>query len=133
VEYANTLQMTFGNIRVPAMPQVVLLQNNRRLSHAEVARARVICDEALGWVCDREAYINQHSLDRRFALPDANWSYDAPNEFVQLSDASLKPIHKHWLTSGGLPRFSLATTCIKFVKASVFALPPWNCQQTWTK
>jgi O-methyltransferase domain len=66
------------------MPQVVLLQNNRRLSHAEVARARVICDEALGWVGHREAYINQHSLDRRFALPDANWSYDAPNDFVQL-------------------------------------------------
>jgi putative sugar O-methyltransferase len=66
------------------MPRALLLRNNRRLSDAEIARAKIICDEALGWVRDREAYIRQHLVDRRFALPDANWSYNAPNEFLQL-------------------------------------------------
>lgn len=66
------------------LPRPVLLRDNRRLSDADLARAKVICDEALGWVRDRDVYIERHAVDRRFALPDANWSYDAPNEFVRL-------------------------------------------------
>ncbi|MBM4298643.1 MAG: putative sugar O-methyltransferase, partial [Deltaproteobacteria bacterium] len=62
----------------------MLLRDNRRLCAAQLARAKAICDEALEWVRDREAYIERHAVDRRFALPDANWSHDAPNEFVRL-------------------------------------------------
>jgi hypothetical protein len=62
----------------------VLLRDNRRLSYAEMARAKAICEEAIAWVKNRDAYLEEHSVDRRFALPDANWSYDSPNEFVLL-------------------------------------------------
>lgn len=66
------------------MPPLVLLRDNRRLSDVELRRAQAICREALGWLGEREAYIEQHAVDRRFALPDANWSYEAPNEFARL-------------------------------------------------
>lgn len=66
------------------LPRLVLLRDNRCLSDTELARAKAICDEALGWVRDRNTYMQQHAVDPRFALPDANWSYDAPNEFVRL-------------------------------------------------
>src|ERR1700722_11166651 len=66
------------------MPQTVLLRDNRRLSRAEIARAKVICDEAIAWVAGRDAYLEQHAVDRQFALPDANWSYNSSNEFVRL-------------------------------------------------
>jgi hypothetical protein len=64
--------------------QLFLLKNNRRLSDRELLTARAICDEAVEWVKDRPDYIRRHNIDPRFALPDANWSYDAPNEFVRL-------------------------------------------------
>jgi O-methyltransferase len=66
------------------MTQPILLRDNRRLSYAELNRAKAICDEALGWVHNRDAYLREQGVDPRFALPDANWSYDSPNEFVRL-------------------------------------------------
>jgi hypothetical protein len=66
------------------MTQMILLRDNRRLSYAELNRAKAICEEALGWVHNREAYLREWGVDPRFALPDANWSYDSPNEFVRL-------------------------------------------------
>jgi hypothetical protein len=66
------------------MQRTFLLRDNRRLSDRELLTARSICDEAVEWVQDRPEYIRRHGIDPRFALPDANWSYDAPNEFVQL-------------------------------------------------
>jgi hypothetical protein len=66
------------------MQQLFLPKDNRRLSDRELLTARSICDEAVEWVRDRPDYIRRHNIDPRFALPDANWSYDAPNEFVQL-------------------------------------------------
>lgn len=66
------------------MPKTCLLKDNRRLSDRELMVARSICDEAVEWVEERPAYIRRHGIDARFALPDANWSYEAPNEFVRL-------------------------------------------------
>ncbi len=66
------------------MTQPILLRDNRRLSYAELDRAKSICDEALGWVHNRDVYLREHGVDPRFALPDANWSYESPNEFVRL-------------------------------------------------
>ena len=66
------------------MPQIVSIKDNRSLSPPEVARGRTICEEARASVLERPEYIRRHAVDPRFALPDANWSYDAPNEFVQL-------------------------------------------------
>src|ERR1700722_5066104 len=66
------------------MQQLFLPKDNRRLSDRELLTARAICDEAVEWVKDRPDYIRRHNIDPRFALPDANWSYDAPNEFVRL-------------------------------------------------
>jgi hypothetical protein len=54
------------------------------LSRSEFSRAKTICEEARLSVLERAEYLRQHAIDPRFALPDANWSYDAPNEFVQL-------------------------------------------------
>jgi hypothetical protein len=66
------------------MPQIVSIKDNRSLSQYEFVRARVICEEARASVLDRPEYIRRQGVDPRFALPDANWSYDAPNEFVQV-------------------------------------------------
>jgi len=66
------------------MPQIVSIKDNRSLSRYEFLRARAICEEARASVLERPDYIRRHAVDPRFALPDANWSYDAPNEFVQL-------------------------------------------------
>ena len=66
------------------MTEMILLRDNRRLSYAELNRAKAICEEALGWVRNRDAYLREQGVDPRFALPDANWSYDSPNEFVRL-------------------------------------------------
>lgn len=62
----------------------ILPSHNRTLSESELARAREICREVSQGVIDRDRYIAMHGIDRAFALPDANWSYEAPNEFVQL-------------------------------------------------
>jgi hypothetical protein len=66
------------------MPATFLLKDNRRLSDAELSVARSICREAVASVRKRPRYIRWRRIDPRFALPDANWSYEAPNEFVQL-------------------------------------------------
>jgi len=66
------------------MQRTFLLKNNRCLSDRELLTARSICNEAVEWVQNRPEYIRHHGIDPRFALPDANWSYEAPNEFVQL-------------------------------------------------
>jgi hypothetical protein len=66
------------------MHDMNLLKHNRKLSKSELAIARQICDEAYQSVVERPAYITEHSIDREFALPAANWSFDAPNEFMDL-------------------------------------------------
>jgi hypothetical protein len=66
------------------MPKLVSIKDNRSLSKCELVRARTICEEARESVLERPNYIQRHGIDPQFALPDANWSYDAPNEFVQL-------------------------------------------------
>ncbi len=66
------------------MNTLSLLRDNRPLTAAELGLARRIGAEMTEATAGREAYMRQHRTDVRFALPDANWSYDAPNEFVQL-------------------------------------------------
>lgn len=66
------------------MDEIVLPLHSTRLSDHEFARARAICDESLASVRARDGYISQHSLDKDFAIPDANWSYEAPNDFLKL-------------------------------------------------
>jgi hypothetical protein len=61
-----------------------LLKHNRKLSGAELAIAKQICDEAYKSVVERADYIKKHNIDTEFALPAANWSLEAPNEFVAL-------------------------------------------------
>ena len=62
-----------------------LLRDNLKLSAGELALARNIGAEMSRLVADRAHYIRKHRLDARFALPDANWSPDAPqNEFSLL-------------------------------------------------
>jgi hypothetical protein len=63
---------------------MVLPRDNRRLSAEELSLARRICDEAAHVVRSRDEHIREGRVDARFALPDANWSYDAPNEFLAL-------------------------------------------------
>jgi hypothetical protein len=56
----------------------------RRLSVQELDKARRICADSVGSVAQRAPYIESNAVDRAFALPDANWSYEAPNDFVKL-------------------------------------------------
>lgn len=70
--------------RAQAGYPVVLPGDNRRLTPAELASARRISEDTQRLVRERDAYVAAHGIDPRFALPDANWSYDAPNEFVRL-------------------------------------------------
>ena len=67
---------------------IVVPRDNRKLSPNEYALAKRICEDAKQLVLQRESYIETHGIDPAFALPDANWSYDAPverpNEFAQL-------------------------------------------------
>ena len=64
--------------------ELCLLSNNRKLSSDELATAKIICDESLRDLIGRPAYIRDNAIDTEFALPDANWSYAAPNDFVKL-------------------------------------------------
>ena len=64
--------------------ELILLSDNRALSTTELVEARRICDELTAATVGRDEYLRTHKVDKAFALPDANWSYDAPNEFVQL-------------------------------------------------
>ncbi|MEO7859200.1 MAG: putative sugar O-methyltransferase [Nitrospirales bacterium] len=66
------------------MYDLTLLKNNRKLSRDELTIARQICDEAYESVVKRAEYIAKHNIDAEFALPAANWSFEAPNEFVNL-------------------------------------------------
>jgi hypothetical protein len=63
---------------------MVLPRDNRRLSADELSRAAAICEDAARQVRARDDHIREGLVDARFALPDANWSYDAPNEFLGL-------------------------------------------------
>lgn len=66
------------------MGEIVLPRDSQALSDEEFAQAQAICVEALASVQGRDAYLSEHSLDRAFALPDANWSYASPNEFLKV-------------------------------------------------
>lgn len=66
------------------MTEIILPLDSKCLSDQEFARAQAICKESLTSVHARDSYISQYGLDRDFALPDANWSYDAPNEFLKV-------------------------------------------------
>jgi putative sugar O-methyltransferase len=66
------------------MPLIVSIKDSRSLSQYEFLQARAICEEARTSVLERPEYIRRNGIDPRFALPDANWSCDAANEFVQV-------------------------------------------------
>lgn len=66
------------------MHTLSLLQNSRKLSGKELACARQSCEEVSNAVKGRSDYIRLHGIDERFALPDANWSHESDNEFIQL-------------------------------------------------
>jgi putative sugar O-methyltransferase len=66
------------------METLSLLKHSRKLSGKELAIAKRVCEEMSDTVRGRSEYIRLHGIDEKFALPDANWSYDAPNEFVRL-------------------------------------------------
>ena len=66
------------------MHDVNLLRNNRKLSRDELTIAKQICNEAYKSVVERVDYMTKCSVDRKFALPAANWSFEAPNEFMDL-------------------------------------------------
>jgi hypothetical protein len=70
--------------RTPASGQLSLTRDCRPLSAIELAAARRICDEAIQSVVERPEFMRHNAIDEKFALPDANWSYDSSNEFVQL-------------------------------------------------
>ena len=67
---------------------IVLPRDNRKLSSAEFLLVKKICTEILQLVERRNGYIQTHAIDKKFALPDANWSCEPseelPNEFVNL-------------------------------------------------
>src|ERR1700685_83963 len=110
------------------MLRTVLLKDNRRLSDAEFLRAKGICEEARSSVLERPEYIRQHSIDPRFALPDANWSYDSPNEFVRLfrriCDGNAHTLHHFRGLSQIFSGYSLYNVCdSRGIAASDMALP----------
>lgn len=55
-----------------------------RLSKVELRKAQYVAHKMEFYTKNRNNYIVENEVDRRFAMPDANWSYDAPNEFVKL-------------------------------------------------
>ena len=59
-----------------------LFANNQRLSASPLMVAQQICRDAAKMVKDRNSSIEVGTFDAKFALPDANWLYDATNEFV---------------------------------------------------
>lgn len=110
------------------MPGTVLLKDNRRLSGSEFARAKAICEEMRSSVLERPEYIRQHSVDPRFALPDANWSYDSPNEFVRLfrriCDGDARTLHHFRGLSQVFSGYSLYNVCdSRGIAASDMRLP----------
>jgi hypothetical protein len=67
------------------MPAVMhLVTHNQRLSESELLVAKAICQDTVRMVKDRDLAVRNKQVDIRFALPDANWSYDAPNEYVRV-------------------------------------------------
>lgn len=63
---------------------IVTPKDNRRLSAAEFNIARQICEEVLQSVQIRQEFVSSNGTDPKFALPDANWSYGTPNEYLDL-------------------------------------------------
>jgi hypothetical protein len=63
---------------------VVLPSQTRSFPSHDLERARVVTRHAVELVEARGEYIEKERVDPRFAYPDANWAYDAPNAFVQL-------------------------------------------------
>jgi len=64
--------------------KIISPQDSEKLTHDDISSARVICEEMREFVNNRDSYISQHSVDENFAIPDGNWSYDSPNEFLRL-------------------------------------------------
>ena len=62
----------------------IVQPRNRRLSDAEFLVAQQICNEVSQAVQSRTQFISAHGIDPKFAMPDAGWSYEAPNDFVNL-------------------------------------------------
>jgi hypothetical protein len=72
--------MKFSN----SLPPIHLVAHNSPLTLSQLEIASKICQQALLSVQERDEKVRNNELDSAFALPDANWSYNAPNEFVQV-------------------------------------------------
>jgi hypothetical protein len=81
------------------MYELNLLRNSRKLSATELEVAKAICEEMRRDVMGRPQYLQVRNADAEFALPDANWSYDAPNDFVKLFRriVEAEPLDIQWL------------------------------------
>jgi len=108
----------------------ILPRHNRVLSEHELSVAGAICREVAQSVADRDRYIAAHGIDRAFALPDANWSYEAPNEFVQLflrvAECDAKTISHLRIFSQVFTGFSLYKAC------DAYGLETWRLQVSAT-
>lgn len=60
----------------------VLLRDNRDLSPAEFETAQAVCARLQRFVENRDAYIDEHRLDRAFCVPDGLWSGTAFNDYL---------------------------------------------------
>jgi len=65
-------------------PELHLISDNSPLTLSQLRTASEICQQAVESVKARDADVKAQQLDSEFALPAANWSYDAPNEFVRV-------------------------------------------------
>lgn len=83
--------------------EIRLPSSSRRLSAAEVTRARQVGQRIAALLRDRDDYVARHDVPRAFAYPGANWEEDGPaNDFVSAyrlilegSDHTLQNLRHH--------------------------------------
>ena len=64
--------------------EIIGPEKTTHLTEKEIQASRDIVLKIKELTEKRESYIRTHSINPAFALPDANWSVEAPNEFLRI-------------------------------------------------
>lgn len=80
----NPLKKFLKSVRLFLNQEIIGPEKTTRLTEKEIKASRDIVLKIKNLTEKRESYIKTHCINPAFALPDANWSVEAPNEFLRI-------------------------------------------------
>jgi len=80
----NPVKKFLKSVKFFLNQEIIGPEKTTRLTEKEIQASRDIVLKIKELTEKRESYIRTHSINPAFALPDSNWSVEAPNEFLRI-------------------------------------------------